>query len=192
MSKINKRTANLAVGAILTALVVVLQLLGTIIRFGPFAISLVLIPIVIGAAISNYKIGAWLGFAFGIAVLISGDATAFWVIHPIGTVITVLLKGTLCGLTAGLVYKLVAKWNNYVAVIAAAIVCPIVNTGIFLIGCKLFFMEAIMSWGVAEGFSNATEYMFLGLAGGNFLVELGANVILSPVIFRIIRAINKN
>ena len=192
MSEMRKRTENLAVGAILTAVVVVLQLLGSFIRFGPFAISLVLIPIVIGAAISNYKIGAWLGFVFGVAVLLSGDATAFWVIHPVGTVVTVLLKGALCGLAAGLVYKLLAKWNRYVAVIAAAIVCPVVNTGIFLLGCKVFFMEAIKEWGVANGFTNVAEYMFLGLAGGNFLVELGANVVLSPVIFRIIRAIKKN
>jgi len=192
MSEMKKRTENLAVGAILTAVVVVLQLLGTFIRFGPFAISLVLIPIVIGAAISNYKIGAWLGFVFGVAVLLSGDATAFWVIHPVGTVVTVLLKGALCGLAAGLVYKVIAKWNRYVAVIAAAIVCPVVNTGIFLLGCKVFFMEAIKEWGVANGFTNVAEYMFLGLAGGNFLVELGANVVLSPVIFRIIRAIKKN
>ena len=192
MSEMRKRTENLAVGAILTAVVVVLQLLGTFIRFGPFAISLVLIPIVIGAAISNYKIGAWLGFVFGVAVLLSGDATAFWVIHPVGTVVTVLLKGALCGLAAGLVYKIIAKWNRYVAVIAAAIVCPVVNTGIFLLGCKVFFMEAIKEWGVANGFTNVAEYMFLGLAGGNFLVELGANVVLSPVIFRIIRAIKKN
>lgn len=191
MSNVKKRTEILAVGAILTALVVVLQLLGTFIRFGPFAISLVLIPIVIGAAISDYKIGAWLGFAFGVAVLLSGDATAFWVIHPVGTVVTVLLKGILCGLAAGLSYKLLAKWNSYVAVIVAAIVCPVVNTGIFLLGCKLFFIEAITEWGVAEGFTNVTEYMFIGLAGGNFLVELGANVVLSPVIFRIIRALRK-
>ncbi len=192
MSNTKRRTENLAVGAILTALVVVLQLLGTFIRFGPFAISLVLIPIVIGAAICNYRIGAWLGFVFGVAVLLSGDATAFWVIHPVGTIVTVLLKGTLCGLFAGVVYKLLAKWNRYVAVIAAAVVCPVANTGVFLLGCKFFFMEAIKEWGVASGFANATDYMFLGLAGGNFLVELGANVILSPVIFRVIGALKKD
>lgn len=191
MTKIKQKTETLSIGAILTALVIILQLMGTFIRFGPFAISLVLIPIVIGAAISNYKIGAWLGFAFGVAVLLSGDAAPFWVIHPVGTVVTVLLKGTLCGLAAGIAYKLFSKWNKYVAVIAAAIVCPVVNTGVFLLGCKLFFIEAITSWGVAAGFANATQYMFLGLAGGNFLVELGANIVLSPVIFRIIRAIRK-
>ncbi len=185
------KTQALALGAVLTALVVVLQLMGSFIRFGPFSISLVLVPIVIGAAMSDWKIGGWLGFVFGIAVILSGDAMAFFAIDVVGTIITVLAKGALCGVAAGLVYKLFKKWNSYLAVAAAAVVCPIVNTGIFLLGCKLFFFETIAAWGAAEGFTSAAEYMFLGLAGGNFLVELAANIILAPVIFRIIKAVKK-
>lgn len=177
---------KIVLGALLTAIVVILQLLGSFIRFGPFAISLVLIPIVIGAATCGYKIGAWLGFVFGAAVILSGDAAAFFAINEIGTVITVLVKGTLCGLTAGLIYKLLERRNRYLAVVAAAIVCPIVNTGIFLLGCKIFFMSAISEWGVSAGFNNVAAYMFLGLAGGNFLFELATNIVLSPVILRII------
>lgn len=41
---------------LLTALVVVLQLLGSFIKFGTVSISLVLIPIVVGAAL--YGVGA--------------------------------------------------------------------------------------------------------------------------------------
>ena len=78
MTNKKQQTQKLVLGAVLTALVVVLQLLGTFVRFGPFAISLVLIPIVIGAATCGYKIGAWLGFVFGVVVLLSGDATAFF------------------------------------------------------------------------------------------------------------------
>ncbi len=185
------RIQTLTVGAILTAIVVVLQLMGAFIRFGPFSISLVLIPIVIGAAMCNWKIGGWLGFIFGVAVILSGDAMAFFAIDVVGTIITVLAKGTLCGVAAGLVYKLLNKHNSYLAVTAAAVVCPIVNTGIFLLGCKLFFFETIAAWGAAEGFTSVAKYMFLGLAGGNFLVELAANIILAPVIYRIIKALRK-
>ena len=170
----------------MTALVVVLQLLGSFIRLGPFSISLVLVPIVIGAAMCGYKIGAWLGFVFGVIVLASGDAAAFYSINVPGTIATVLVKGTLCGLFAGIVYKLLEKKNQYLAVIASAIVCPLVNTGVFLIGCKLFFMSAISEWGLASGFENVTEYMFLGLAGGNFIFELIVNIILAPVVVRVI------
>lgn len=191
MTNKKQQTQKLVLSAVLTALVVVLQLLGTFVRFGPFAISLVLIPIVIGAATCGYKIGAWLGFVFGVVVLLSGDATAFFAINVPGTIITVLLKGTLCGLISGLVYKVIEKYNGYVAVIAAAIVCPIVNTGIFLIGCSVFFLDTIAEWGAGAGFTNTASYMFLGLAGGNFIVELIANIILAPIISTIIK-LNKN
>ncbi len=181
-----QQTKTLVLGAILTALVIVLQLMGSFIKFGMFSISLVLIPIVIGAATCGYKIGAWLGFVFGAAVLLSGDAASFLAVDVAGTIITVMLKGTACGLVAGIVYKLVEKYNRYVAVIAAAIVCPIVNTGVFLLGCVIFFLPTITEWGVSLGFTNVAAYMFLGLAGGNFLVELIINIVLSPVIVRVL------
>ena len=194
MSNTEKRkqqTQTLVLGAVFTALVIVLQLLGSFIRFGMFSISLVLLPIIIGAATCGYKIGAWLGFVFGMTVLLSGDATAFLTVNYWGTITTVLVKGTLCGLLAGITYKVLEKYNSYLAVIIAAVVCPIVNTGIFLLGCKLFFFETIKSWGAAAGFNSAVAYMFLGLAGGNFLFELATNIILSPAAVRILKLTKK-
>ncbi len=185
-------TKTLALGAILTALVIILQLMGSFIRFGMFSISLVLIPIVVGAALCGKFIGAWLGFVFGAAVLLSGDAAAFLAVNVPGTIITVLLKGTLCGLCAGLVYELLAKKNVYAAIFAAAIVCPLVNTGIFLLGCVLFFMGIVSEWAAGLGYGDdVVKYMFLGLAGGNFLFELGFNLVLSPVIVRLLSITKK-
>jgi uncharacterized membrane protein len=182
-----RKTQTIVLGAVFTALVFVLQYLGSFIRFGMFSVTLVLLPIIVGAATCGYKIGAWLGFVFGIAVFITGDANTFLAIDYFGTIVTVLFKGTLCGLAAGLTYKLLEKYNKYLAVMAAAVVCPIVNTGIFLIGCKLFFFETIQEWGAAAGFNNAAAYMFLGLAGVNFLFELGTNLILSPAVVRVLK-----
>lgn len=172
--------------AMLTALVVVLQFAGSFIRFGTFSISLVLVPIVVGAAICGSLSGAWLGLIFGIIVLVSGDAAAFLTINPFGTVLTVIVKGTLAGLASGLVYKFLEKKNKYVAVFSSAIVCPIVNTGIFLLGCLVFFMDTISEWAAAAGFANAGSYMILGLAGGNFLFELLFNICLAPIIVTLI------
>ena len=149
-----KQTENLVLGAILTAIVIVLQLLGGFIKFGPFSISLVLIPIVIGAAKCGVKIGTWLGFVFGAVVLLNGEATAFFAVNVFGTVLTVLLKGAACGFAAGITYKLLAKYNKYAAVLAAAVVCPLVNTGVFLLGCLLFFLDTIKAWGAGLGFTN--------------------------------------
>ena len=166
-------TKKIAGVGLLSAIVVVLQLLGSFIHFGPFSISLVLIPIVVGASLYGALSGAWLGLVFGITVLLSGDA---------GTVITVILKGALAGLLAGGIYKLLESKNKAVATIISAIVCPVVNTGIFLIGCRLFFFDTIKEW---AGGTNAFVYMITGLVGFNFLFELGANIILSPTIVKL-------
>ena len=128
-----------------------------------------------------------MGFVFGVSVLLSGDAAPFMAISIPATVAVVLLKGTLCGLCAGLIYKLFEKIESTLAVIMAAVVCPIVNTGIFLLGCWLFFLPDITKWGVALGFANVGAYIIYGLVGINFLVELGTNIVLSPVIVRLIR-----
>ena len=180
------KTRKLTGIAIFTAIVIVLQLLGSFIRFGPFSISLVLIPIVVGAAMYGTAAGAWLGFIFGLVVLLSGDAAAFLGVNALGTIISVIAKGTLAGLCAGLVFRALVKTNTYVAVIVSAVVCPVVNTGVFLLGCLLFFMETINGWAAAAGFASAGTYMIVGLVGLNFVFELLVNVILSPVIVRII------
>ena len=187
-SETKKMSAKtIALGAILTALVIVLQLMGSFIKLGMFSVSLVLIPIVIGAAMCGKYVGAWLGLVFGVVVLMSGDASVFLAVNIPGTIITVLLKGTFCGLCAGLVYDLFAKKDQYVGVVAAAVVCPIVNTGVFLIGCVLFFMETVAQWAASFGYGeNVVQYMFLGLAGGNFLFELAFNIVLSPIIIRLL------
>ncbi len=183
----NNKTKNLVGIGLFTAIVVVLQFLGGGIKFGMFSISLVLVPIVVGSAVYGWTAGAWLGFVFGCAVLLSGDALAFMAIDPLATVAVVLVKGAACGLFAGLVYKLFERCNKVLAVFVAAITCPVVNTGIFLLGCQLFFLETVAEWGSALGFENTASYMFLGLAGGNFLIEVAVNLVLAPVIVRLIK-----
>ncbi len=191
-SKKAMSTKSLVMYAVLTAIVIILQLMGAFVKFGPFSISLVLVPIVIGAALLGVKAGAWLGFVFGLAVLLSGDAAAFLAVNVPGTIATVLLKGALSGLLAGLVYKLLRPKSLYLAIAVAAIVCPIVNTGIFLVGCFLFFMETIVGWAASFGFASAGSYIIYVLVGGNFLFEMFINIILSPAIVRLLKIKNYN
>ena len=175
---------------ILTAIVIVLQGIGSVIHFGPFSITLVLAPIIIGAALYGWKAGAWLGFVFGVMVLAT-DAAAFLAINVPGTIITCIMKGMLAGAAAGAVYKLLEKKNQWVAVLTAGVVCPVVNTGVFLIGCVLFFLSTIKEWGAASGYENVGAYFLFGFVGLNFLVEMGINLVLSTAIVRILNIIKK-
>ena len=189
-SKKGMTAGTIALGAVLTTLVIILQCMGQFIRLGMFSISLVLIPIVIGAATCGPKISTWLGFVFGVVVLLT-DAAVFLAIDVFGTVVTVLVKGALCGLAAGIVYKALADKNRLAAVVCAAVVCALVNTGIFLLGCVVFFFETISQWGLDMGFESTMRYMILGLVGGNLLFELATNIVLSPVVVRLLSIVKK-
>lgn len=192
----NRSIRTIVGGGLFAAIVVVLQLVGQMIHFGPFSISLVLLPIVVGAAVYGWQVGCWLGLVFGLTVLLTGDAGPFMAINPAGAIVTVLVKGIGCGLAAGLCYKSVSvslarklsmERSSQLATAAAAFVAPIVNTGVFLIGCRLFFWDKICEWAAGAGFASAGAYMIVGLAGVNFLLELAVNLVLAPAAERLIR-----
>ena len=135
MNNSNGKTRRLAGLALFTAIVVVLQLLGSFIKVGPFAVSLVLIPIVVGAAVYGVSAGAWLGFVFGvvvtIAVVTGADAGGYIMFsaRPVMTVLVCLIKGTAAGYVAGLLYRAIGKKHPLAGVIVAAAAAPVVNTG---------------------------------------------------------------
>lgn len=187
-AKFNVRTI---VGmGVLTALVIVLQAIGSVIRFGTFSITLVLVPIIVGAALYGWKAGAWLGFVFGIMVLAT-DAGAFLAISVPGTIITCLLKGILAGAAAGIVYELFENKTKLGAVIGAGIICPVVNTGVFLLGCLVFFLDTVKEWGAGAGYENVGAYFLFGFVGLNFVIELAINLVLATAIVRILNIIKK-
>ena len=179
-------TARLTLLAILTALVAILAYLGGFVKIGGLAsISLTLIPVVLGAALCGPAAGAALGGVAGVVFFMTADA-AFWLGLSIpGTILTVMVKGVLSGLCAGLVYRLLENKNRYLAVLAAAIVCPVVNTGIFLLGCLVFFLDAVKGFALAEGLS-VGAYLILFFVGLNFVFELLSNILLSPAIVNLI------
>ena len=185
-TRTSKRTETLVLTAILTAIVGVLSYFGGFIKIGGLAsISLTLIPVVLGAALLGPKTGAWLGAVSGAIFFLTPDA-AFWMsLHAFGTVLTVLLKGALAGLAAGLAYRLLAEKNRYLAILAAAVVCPLVNTGLFLIGCLVFFFGAVTEMASAAG-SSVFSYLIVVFVGLNFVFELALNLIVSPAILRLV------
>ena len=180
------QTEKLVLLSLFTALVAILAYFGGFIKIGGLAsISLTLIPVVLGAALCGPWAGAWLGGVSGVVFFMTADA-AFWMGLSIpGTIITVMVKGIAAGLVAGLVYKILEKKNRYVAVIAAAIVCPVVNTGIFLLGCMIFFIDAVKDMAAGEGMSIGA-YLILFFVGLNFVFELFTNIILSPAIVKLL------
>ena len=174
--------------AILMAIVVVLQLLGQFIKFGPVSISLVLLPIVVGAALYGPAAGAILGATFGVVVLLQPDTSFFYGINTFGTVLIVMLKGALSGWLAGLSYRLLSRKSPILAAAVSAVVCPVVNTAIFFVGCMTFFRDGLV--GMAG--ENVALFVITAFIGVNFLAELAINVLCCPVIVRLMDILRKN
>jgi uncharacterized membrane protein len=186
-----KKTNTIVGLGLLTAIVIVLQVLAGAVRFGVFTVTLVLAPIIVGAALYGWWAGAWLGFVFGVVVLIN-DAGPFLAVNIPGTIVTCIMKGACAGIVAGIIYNLVSSKNKFMAVLLAGIAAPITNTGLFLLGCVLFFMNTINEWAVGAGYPSAGKYLIFGMVGANFFVELIINLALSTAIVQIIGIAKKS
>lgn len=203
--------------AMLAAIVVVLQFVGNFIKIGSFSVSLVLLPIVIGAALYGVAAGAILGAVFGAVVVfgyLSGNVDLLWIANPIVTALVCFIKGAGAGLCSALVYnffstsklkhggkissrlegrlksvKFFYKYGDKIGAYLAAIVCPIVNTGVFLLAMFTIFKPQLIEF---AGGTDVVYFAFVGLAGVNFLIELGVNVVLAPVIINVVNAVRKH
>ena len=187
----NEKTRRLTGLALMTAIIVVLQVVASFVKFGPFSITLALAPIIIGAALYGAGAGAWLGAVFGVVVLIACIAgwdyggNVLFTANPLLTAALCIVKGAAAGFVSGLVFRGLSRRSPMGAAITAGIVCPVVNTGIFIVGLTLFFYDILVAW--ADG-TDLIYYIIFIMTGVNFLLELAINLVLSTVIVRVVGA----
>jgi len=173
--------------AILTAVVLSLQLVLGSVKFGPFNITFTLVPIILGAVLYGPLSAAFLGAVFGLTVcfsVISGNDAGGFVLfsqRPIITLLLCLVKSTAAGYLAGLFAK------RKSAVYLSAAVAPLVNTGIFILGLVVFFRDTLVLW--ANGEEAVMQFILFSILGVNFLAELLLNLLLVPVILRILAGV---
>ncbi len=182
--------------ALLSAVVVVLQVFFSAIHIGVVTLNFVLVPIVIAGALigpmAGLIVGAFAGLTTFIQVFTSGDPFYVFLMtnNAFATAIICIVKTAAAGLLAGLVYNLLSrigkasKAKNYISSLTASVVCPVVNTGLFVLGMLTFFggaltTDATFGAMAAEGL---VTFVLVGLVGVNFFFELALNVILCPLI----------
>lgn len=191
----HERIRRLTVLALLTAIVVVLQLVGSSFHIGPIPFSLVLVPIVIGAILFGARAGAFLGAVFGVIALAGGIGgtdwftATLWNFSPFWTAATCLVKGALAGAVSGWVYAALQK-HVTLGCIAAAVACPVVNTGVFALSMLTVMQKPLMQIAADQAWAgNILTVLFAIVIGVNFFVELGINAVLSAAIARIVKAV---
>ena len=189
-----EKTYKMVLLAMLSALVIVLQLWGSAIPFfGGTSLCLVLIPIVVGGLVLGVKAGTFLGFLFGVFVffwcgVIGNDAfTAFlFQNQPIMTALICIGKGAAAGLVPPLVHRALARKLPFASVFIASALAPICNTGVFTIGMFLIL-------GTLKAYLGAMSvgYFFSAIILINFAVELAVNLIASPAIYRVAQVVKR-
>ena len=191
----NQKIKQMAAVALLMALVVVMQFVGGLIPpVSGFSISLVLIPVVLGSALYGPGVGALLGGTFGAIVYINcvtgADVGGAMVLqaNPLLCFLVVMGKGILAGAASGWVYQLLKNVNSYVAMLCAAIICPVVNTGVFIVCMLSFFKDVLSVW---AGGGDLVAYILSGLVLLNFVPELIINVVFSPAGQTVMGFVNK-
>ena len=194
----NPKLARMTGLALLIALIFVMQSISAAIPpISGFTISLVLIPIVLGAALYGPGSGALLGGAFGAIVFINcvtgadGGGQMVFQANPALCFLVVMGKGILAGMASGWVYKLIGgKANGYVAMLCAAVVCTVVNTGTFVLCMLTLFPDVLAVWAGSMG-GDILVYVLSGLMLMNFVPELLINIVFSPAGQRIVQTIGK-
>lgn len=175
MNKMTK-VKYLAYTSILSAVTIILTLISNSIVIGGISINLGLIAIILAGILVGPLSGAFVGLINGAFALLS--AQAFFAISPLGTVLVCLLKTSVAGLVCGLIYRLLKNKNELVAIIVSAMLVPIINTSLFIVGSLFFFNGA---------FGNLIS-IFVSI---NFVVELLVNAVLIPTIIKVIKIIKK-
>ncbi len=179
--------------AVLLALVIVLQAFGGSFSIGLITLNFTLIPIVLGAIVLGAWAGALLGFASGVVVLVqviiapTGFYWIIWTNSPVVTTCICLIKTTVAGGVAGLLFKVIEKKNRLVGVFTAAAVVPVINTALFILGCMAMWNTVALA---AEG-KNVFYFIIVGLVTFNFFVELVINLVVAPALQTVYRVVEK-
>jgi len=200
MNKANKSIVKMVELAVLTAIMLLVQLGGIVIPLPGTSLNLVLLIITLGGIMMGPLPGAFLGALSGFITYyqlgINGldPMTSFmFQENPIATGVICIGKTCLAGLLTGVVYNLVSnklKGKDLIASFVAAATTPIVNTGVFAVGC-LSILDTINRFAVGIE-QNGIYFIFVTCIGINFTIELLINMILAPTLNKIKSLIGKN
>ena len=189
---------NVTALAVLLALVIVLQAFGGSLNFGAVSLNFSLIPIVLGAL----TLGAWggsvLGLANGIVVWIqvmTGAVplyTIMWTNSPVITTLICLTKTTAAGFVAGWLFALLKEKNKRAAIFLCSGLVPIINTGLFIVGCFAMWntMEIAANSLIGAG-TGVVWFIFIGLVGVNFIAEFAVNLLVAPALHTVYKVVEK-
>lgn len=200
----NKKTLFMTKIAVLVAVMLVMWLTGIgFIPFFGFSITIMAIPVAIGAIICGPKGGLILGFVWGFTALMTAlgvptlDALGGQLVQIslFRTILLCFIPRLLVGLLSALIYKGLRKVikYEYVSNLIASVAAPIINTVFFmgLLVVLFYNTEPIQAYVEMSGKTNILAFI-LWFIGVNVIVEIAVNaVVASGVSKMLVTVFNK-
>ncbi|MBQ5917628.1 MAG: ECF transporter S component [Lachnospiraceae bacterium] len=152
-------------------------------------ITLIVVPVAVGAVLLGPTAGAILGFTFGFTSFILSFSSPLGAmmldISPVFRVLTCIIPRVLCGWLTGVVYSVMRKGNKVskFAVPVANLSCPIFNTIFFMTALMLFYYNtpAIQDMATSMGVFNPIALVF-AMVGVNAVIEAVACFVVGTAI----------
>lgn len=191
-----QKNLELAQLAMLSAIIIVMTFVPYVgyINYGALSITLIHIPVIIGACVLGVKGGSILGAVWGISCIIKA---VFAPPSPLEGIIfknplIALIPRVIAGAMAGLVYSLIAKKTEKKSIgsVLAALTACIFNTALVMGGIYLLYgAEYGTELGIASvNFGGLTNYI-LAAFGINAVLEIIVGIAVSSPISAALRKI---
>ncbi len=198
MKKVSRtRTLLLVQNAVLAAIIVLMAFTPVgYLQIGLVKMTFIMIPVAVGSIALGEKSGAFLGLVFGITSFVQCFGldifgTTLMSINPIFTFVMCLVPRILMGYLCGVLYKLIAKKKESIAVVFASFFAPLLNTVFFMTLLLVFFGKSdyIMSLRASTDTLRAFILAFVGLNG---VMEVVTTTIIAPPVAMAIKKATKN
>ena len=191
-NNVNAKTYKMVQMAILIAIMLIFAFtpIGYI-KFGAIEITLMVIPVAVGAIVLGPTCGAILGGIFGATSFvqcfgISAFGTFLFSLNPVMTFITCIVPRILCGWLAALIFQAIySKGKKTLAAYTASLSTALLNT-IFFMGCIIMFfwsdagfVDQMAAWGVT---TKSVGLFLVAFVGVNGVVEAVVNFIVGGAI----------
>lgn len=189
-----KRNLALAQLGMLSALIVIMTFVPYIgyISIGALSITLLHIPLIIGACVLGVKGGLVLGAVWGITCIIKAATSPVAITDPLFTnPLVSLLPRLLAGLVAGLVFEFVSKKFKkfHLASVLSAVFACLTNT-VFVMG-SLYLVYGQSSeaakLGIVQFDFGSFIYFILGAFGTNAVFEMIIAIVIAVPISHALR-----
>lgn len=196
----NSRTLKMVQLALFTAIILLMAFtpIGYIKTPG-LEITLLVVPVAVGAIILGPTSGAILGGVFGLTSFIqcfgaSPFGAALLGISPVGTFIVCMVPRILMGWMTGLIFIGLKKWDKTRSIshVVANLAGPLLNTVFFMTTLILFFYNTEFIQGIAAGYGTTNIFAFsAAFVTINGLIEAGVCFVLGTAISKALEVFYK-